>query len=198
MHWNSILNESFLNVVNLLFYGLTWLKVLLLLKYIDGRCSYRETWSPSLSLKECSLPQSLIGLESNLNTIYLFSETRRGYREAEVSDGSFKHTWLLNLEFLLTWPFFSVWLEAPECSTEKLWSTSTMKCHWLLLMTILQPFFNFWTVDHVFKWAGYEIPLKCLVQFLSFYLSSMAWQHLVGVVQRNQPCLHGHPMCGIV
>lgn len=27
----------------------------------------------------------------NLNTIYLFSETRRGYREAEVSEGSFKH-----------------------------------------------------------------------------------------------------------
>jgi len=36
------------------------------------------------------------------NTIYLFSETLRGYREAEVSEGSFKHTWLLNLEFLLT------------------------------------------------------------------------------------------------
>lgn len=26
----------------------------------------------------------------------------------------------------------------------------------------------------------------------------MEWQYLVGVVQRNQPCLHGHPMCEIV
>lgn len=41
--------------------------------------------------------ESLIGLDSNLNTIYLFSETRRGYREAEVSEGSFKHTWFLNI-----------------------------------------------------------------------------------------------------
>lgn len=57
---------------------------------------------PVFVLRSVSLPQSLIGLESNLNTIYLFSETQRGYREAEVSEGSFKHTWLLNLEFLLT------------------------------------------------------------------------------------------------
>lgn len=58
-------------------------------------------------------------------------------------------------------------------------------------------FFYFWTVDHIFKWVGFELPLKCLVQLFSSYLSSMAWQHLVGVVQRNQPCLHGHPMWGI-
>lgn len=40
--------------------------------------------------------------------------------------------------------------------------------------------------------------LKCLAQYFGSYLSSlMGWQHLVGVVQRNQPCLHGHPMCWI-
>lgn len=48
----------------------------------------------------CSLPQSLIGKDSNFNTIYLFSETRCGYREAELSDGRFKHARLLN-SFLL-------------------------------------------------------------------------------------------------
>lgn len=67
-----------------LFYGLKYLRALSLLKYIDGRCSYRETWCPSLALKECSLPQSLIGKDSNFNTIYLFSEPGRGYREAKV------------------------------------------------------------------------------------------------------------------
>lgn len=45
------------------------------------------------------------------------------------------------------------------------------------------------------RWVSVAIPLKCLVQFFGFCLSSLVgWQHLVGVVQRNQPCLHGHPM----
>lgn len=40
----------------------------------------------------CSLPQGLISQESNHNTIYLFSETWCGYREADVSEGSFKQS----------------------------------------------------------------------------------------------------------
>lgn len=56
-------------------------------------------------------------------TIYLFSETRRGYREAERSEGSFKHTCWLNFAFfdMRGSLLFSVSLVAPKCRTEKLW-----------------------------------------------------------------------------
>lgn len=73
-------------------YGLKWLKALILRKYTDGRCGYRETWFPSLFLQGCLLCHSFLSLVTDLNTIYLFSETRRGYREADVSEGSFKHS----------------------------------------------------------------------------------------------------------
>lgn len=67
---------------------------------------------------------SLIGLEIKPQLfIYMFSETQRGYREAGVSDGSFKKKTLLTLEFLFDLITFSVWLGAPECRTEKLWSS---------------------------------------------------------------------------
>lgn len=80
------------------------------------------------------LCHKFIGQISNFNTIYLFSETWRGYREAEVSDGSFKQ--LLNLEFLFDLIIFQCLLEAPECCTEKL--SSTTKCRCLMLKIILQ------------------------------------------------------------
>lgn len=47
----------------------------------------------------CSLPQSYWLDITLLDIIYLFSETQRGYREAGGSEGSFKHTWLFNLDF---------------------------------------------------------------------------------------------------
>lgn len=43
-----------------------------------------------------------------------------------------------------------------------------------------------------------EVVLKSrsnICNSLALLSSYMEWQHLVGVVQRNQPCLHGHPMC---
>lgn len=60
MQWNSILNESFFkcSFTCFFFYGLMRLKGLLLLKYIDGGHSNRETWYPSLSFGVRSLPQS--------------------------------------------------------------------------------------------------------------------------------------------
>lgn len=105
----------------------------------------------------CSLPQSLIGLKSTLNTIYLFSETRRGYREADVSEGSFKRIWLLNLEFLLTWPFFSVFAWCSRVLYRKALVRLKMK---VPLAVVNDYLFYFWTVDYIFKWIGFEIPFK--------------------------------------
>lgn len=56
-------------------------------------------------------------------------------------------------------------------------------------------YFYFGTVDLVMRWVSVAIPLRRLVQFFGFCLTSLVgWQHLVGVVQRNQPRLHGHPV----
>lgn len=57
-------------------------------------------------------------------------------------------------------------------------------------------FFYLWTVDHGGLVLISHSNVWC--NSLALLSSFMEWQHLVGVVQRNQPCLHGHPMCGIV
>lgn len=129
MQWNSILNESFLNVVSHTFFfnDLMWLKGLLLLKYIDGGCSYRETWFPSLSLAGCVLCHRVLA-RIQTSTLFICSLRLGVDTEKPRFQMAALNTWLLNLEFLLTWSFFSVLLEAPECCTEKLWSTSAGYC----------------------------------------------------------------------
>lgn len=68
--------------------------------YIDGGSSYIRSWFPSFFLSgvfSCHRVLSKI----QTSTLFICSETQRGYREAGVSDGSFKLK-LMNLEFRLT------------------------------------------------------------------------------------------------
>lgn len=52
-----------------------------------------------------------------------------------------------------------------------------------------------WTVDDIRGKFIFHFPFKMSGAILGAPLSSpMGWQQLVGVVQRNQPCLHGRPM----
>lgn len=119
------------------------------LKYIDGRCSYRETWFPSLSLNGC-VPFHVLLTNNQTSSLFICSLKLGVDTEKPQFQKAALNT--INLEFLLTWLFFSVLLEAPECSTEKLWSASRERCHRLPLMAILQLFF--FVLDYRYFFGG--------------------------------------------
>lgn len=129
--------------------------------------------------------------------IYLFSETRRGYREVEFSDGSFNTCGYLG--FLLN-------LILSQCSARGA-GVLYRKAPVVLGSDCSSKLFKL----DLFFWEGGDCRWQCkwVIIFLipiqnvmcnswALLLSLMGWQQLVGVVQRNQPCLHGRPMCGIV
>lgn len=108
-NWNSILNYSFFfSGVSLVSFN--WWNCQILLKNIDGRCSYRETWFPLLSWGVFCIPLFLLAEQkSKHDTIYLFSETWRGYREAEYSDGSFLNAWF---------PYLTITFQCFSCGSK--------------------------------------------------------------------------------
>lgn len=69
----------------------------------------------------------------------------------------------------------------------------------LLLMAIIQSLIC-GTVGHIrLDGLAYSnIWVFFFLFFVQLLSSLMEWQHLVGVVQRSQPCLHDHPVCGAV
>lgn len=99
----------------------------------------------------------------------------------------------------LAWGSRVLYRKTLDCLGKKV---SLANCKWLFYNC----FFYFWTAELIFLGRlVIENPIfkKYLVQlfYLIFFGSSLSpllwWQHLVGVVQRNQPCLHVHLMCGI-
>lgn len=68
--------------------------------------------------------------------------------------------WILNSWWL---DHFSVWLEAPKCPTEKLWSTSTRKVSLATVNDYFATLFFFFSSlncrSYFFRWASFEIPL---------------------------------------
>ncbi len=67
-----------------------------------------------------------------------------------------------------------------------------VRLNWLLLMTILQPFL-FLDRNLIFRWASFEIPLKCLVQFFGSYLSSINGMATFGWCSTEKPALFTWP-----
>jgi len=128
--------------------------------------------------------------KSKHDTIYLFSETWRGYREAEDSDGSFLNTWF---PYLMTITF-----QCFSCGSKVSYRKALVCLHKELSLSNVK---YFAVLEWVFVWREREGELEVPVHVLycsGLHLSSwIEWRRLAGVVQRNQPCLHGHPVCWI-
>lgn len=139
-----------------------------------------EKPAPTFALQSASLTSE----DSNLSIIYLFWGPAWIQRSRAFRWQLYRN--LVN-ESNSLWldPFFSVLLEAPECPTEKLWSTSAPYCWWQL--------YNHESVDC--RWLLGLAYSNIWCSSLTLLSSLMEWQHLVGVVQRNQPCLRDHAVC---
>jgi len=78
------------------------------------------------------------------DTIYLFSETWRGYREAEDSDGSFLNTWF---PYLMTITF-----QCFSCGSKVSYRKALVCLHKELSLCVNVKYFD--VLEWVFVWGG--------------------------------------------
>lgn len=174
-----------------------WLNIFVLLELIDGRCSYREACFPSSAQRGVGLLQSLIGQEIKPSTLFICSlklsvDTEKlMFQKAALNRPGIPELWII-----LTWSLQCLaW--GPRVLYRK-----ALVCLEVSLATVNDYFKNFLFLDcRTYFLGGLNLKsgLNYRVQFFCSCLSTlMWWPHLAGVVQRNQPCLHGHPLIWIV
>lgn len=150
-----------------------WLKALLLLKHIDGRCSYRETWFPSLSWKECVLCHRVLLAGTRTSTLFICSlklgvDTEKPwFQKAALNTLGY---WILNSFWLDHFSVFGLRLQSVLQKSFGLSQLATVDDYFTT-------FFYFWTVDLIFRWASFEIPFKmsgAILWLLPIFINGMA------------------------